>query len=268
MSACPGGDLDPGEARLPPGFQATGQQESPFPAGSCLLDPAFPAWEPAAAVAAPRRPARPPGLGARRSPWESPSTLALCLMGLQGPEGARNPSEGLCTGCGTWQSLTSPLPSSCGKGLPHTYIKVKDEEEEDIGNICIWGRNVFMGYLNDKKGIQKVMDSYGWVTTKDLGYLDVNNFLYISGNVKGETRLGLWGCRGQWCRWHTAQGPLSADTRLGGRATLYAWAAALRGGAAVGQCLLPDLCLGLQGAIWMWLFGVDRPPSHVQISSP
>uniref|UniRef100_A0A8D2DSH7 long-chain-fatty-acid--CoA ligase n=1 Tax=Sciurus vulgaris TaxID=55149 RepID=A0A8D2DSH7_SCIVU len=78
---------------------------------------------------------------------------------------------------------------SCGKGLPNTLTKIKEEDKEGVGHICIWGRNVFMGYLNDKEGTQKMMDSYGWMDTGDLGFLDVNSFLYVVGSIKGETRL-------------------------------------------------------------------------------
>ncbi|KAF7475586.1 Hypothetical predicted protein [Marmota monax] len=81
-------------------------------------------------------------------------------------------------------SLQPWLCAFCGKGLPNTHTKVKKENEKCIGNICIWGRNIFMGYLNDKEGTQKMMDCYGWMNTRDLGCLDVNGFLYVLGNVK------------------------------------------------------------------------------------
>ncbi|KAG3280609.1 long-chain-fatty-acid--CoA ligase ACSBG2-like [Ictidomys tridecemlineatus] len=90
-------------------------------------------------------------------------------------------SEG--TGIHTLSSHQAFRLPSCGKGLPSTHTKVK-ENEKCIGNICIWGRNIFMGYLNDKEGTQKMMDCYGWMNTGDLGCLDVNGFLYVLGNVK------------------------------------------------------------------------------------
>uniref|UniRef100_A0A8C9PL64 long-chain-fatty-acid--CoA ligase n=1 Tax=Spermophilus dauricus TaxID=99837 RepID=A0A8C9PL64_SPEDA len=96
-------------------------------------------------------------------------------------------SEG--TGIHTLSSHQAFRLPSCGKGLPNTHTKVK-ENEKCIGNICIWGRNIFMGYLNDKEGTQKMMDCYGWMNTGDLGCLDVNGFLYVLGNVKGEAGSG------------------------------------------------------------------------------
>ncbi|XP_033615494.1 long-chain-fatty-acid--CoA ligase ACSBG2-like [Fukomys damarensis] len=73
---------------------------------------------------------------------------------------------------------------SSGKGLPNTRTKVKEEDEEGIGSISIWGRNIFMGYVIDNKGTMQKTDCYGWLHTGDLGFLDVDNFLYIRGNAK------------------------------------------------------------------------------------
>lgn len=54
--------------------------------------------------------------------------------------------------------------------------------------MCLWGRNIFMGYLNDKESTEKKMDNQGWLHTNDLGFLDVDKFLYVMGNNNGEER--------------------------------------------------------------------------------
>uniref|UniRef100_A0A8C8YJH8 long-chain-fatty-acid--CoA ligase n=1 Tax=Prolemur simus TaxID=1328070 RepID=A0A8C8YJH8_PROSS len=61
--------------------------------------------------------------------------------------------------------------------------RVNKEDKDGVGDICIWGRNIFMGYLNNKEGTKDKIDSLGWMHTGDLGFLDDNNFLYIMGNV-------------------------------------------------------------------------------------
>uniref|UniRef100_A0A8C8YKQ3 AMP-dependent synthetase/ligase domain-containing protein n=1 Tax=Prolemur simus TaxID=1328070 RepID=A0A8C8YKQ3_PROSS len=71
----------------------------------------------------------------------------------------------------------------CGKALLDTHTKVNKEDKDGVGDICIWGRNIFMGYLNNKEGTKDKIDSLGWMHTGDLGFLDDNNFLYIMGNV-------------------------------------------------------------------------------------
>lgn len=65
-----------------------------------------------------------------------------------------------------------------------------DQDAQGEGRICIWGRNVFMGYLDDKESTRQWMDAQGWLHTDDLGFLDVNNFLSITGNIKGERQAG------------------------------------------------------------------------------
>uniref|UniRef100_A0A8C0R3V1 long-chain-fatty-acid--CoA ligase n=1 Tax=Canis lupus dingo TaxID=286419 RepID=A0A8C0R3V1_CANLU len=75
---------------------------------------------------------------------------------------------------------------SCGKSLPSTHTKMQREDEEGIGDIHIWGRNVFMGYLNDEENTQEKIDVHGWLHTGDLGFLDTDEFLYIMGNARGE----------------------------------------------------------------------------------
>ncbi|XP_005371197.1 long-chain-fatty-acid--CoA ligase ACSBG2 [Microtus ochrogaster] len=71
---------------------------------------------------------------------------------------------------------------SCGKALPNCHTKVEKENREGIGKLCMWGRHIFMGYLNDKASTEKKMDNQGWLHTNDLGFLDVDKFLYVMGN--------------------------------------------------------------------------------------
>ncbi|XP_049981205.1 long-chain-fatty-acid--CoA ligase ACSBG2-like [Alexandromys fortis] len=71
---------------------------------------------------------------------------------------------------------------SCGKALPNCHTKVEKENREGIGKLCLWGRHIFMGYLNDKASTEKKMDNQGWLHTNNLGFLDVDKFLYVMGN--------------------------------------------------------------------------------------
>lgn len=77
---------------------------------------------------------------------------------------------------------------SCGKALPNCHTKVEKENREGIGKLCLWGRHIFMGYLNDKASTEKKMDNQGWLHTNNLGFLDVDKFLYVMGNSNGEER--------------------------------------------------------------------------------
>ncbi|XP_029017711.1 long-chain-fatty-acid--CoA ligase ACSBG2-like [Betta splendens] len=74
--------------------------------------------------------------------------------------------------------------TSCGKVMPGSKINLDNPDEEGNGEICFWGRNVFMGYLNTPDKTLEALDQDGWLRSGDLGRLDQNNFLYITGRIK------------------------------------------------------------------------------------
>lgn len=52
------------------------------------------------------------------------------------------------------------------------------------GEIFMKGRHVFMGYLNDEEKTKSTLDEDGWLHSGDVGRLDSNNLLYITGRIK------------------------------------------------------------------------------------
>uniref|UniRef100_A0A8C7ZXT5 long-chain-fatty-acid--CoA ligase n=1 Tax=Oryzias sinensis TaxID=183150 RepID=A0A8C7ZXT5_9TELE len=73
---------------------------------------------------------------------------------------------------------------SCGKVIPGSKIKLNNPDEEGNGEVCFWGRNVFMGYLNMPDKTEEALDEDGWLHSGDLGKFDQENFLYITGRIK------------------------------------------------------------------------------------
>ncbi|XP_045681037.1 long-chain-fatty-acid--CoA ligase ACSBG1 isoform X2 [Phyllostomus hastatus] len=73
---------------------------------------------------------------------------------------------------------------SSGKVLPGCRVKVVNRDADGTGEICVWGRNVFMGYLNMEDRTREAIDADGWLHTGDLGRLDADGFLYITGRLK------------------------------------------------------------------------------------
>ncbi|XP_060075848.1 long-chain-fatty-acid--CoA ligase ACSBG2-like [Ylistrum balloti] len=74
--------------------------------------------------------------------------------------------------------------SSVGKEIPGVHTKLADKDDEGNGEICMQGRHVFMGYLNNAEKNEEAFDSDGWLQSGDIGKKDKDNFLYITGRKK------------------------------------------------------------------------------------
>ncbi|KAI5100501.1 long-chain-fatty-acid--CoA ligase ACSBG1 isoform X1 [Silurus meridionalis] len=73
--------------------------------------------------------------------------------------------------------------SSCGKVVPGCKYKLVNVDTYGVGEVCLWGRNVFMGYLNMEDKTKEILDEDGWLHSGDLGKTD-EDFLYITGRIK------------------------------------------------------------------------------------
>ncbi|XP_021027485.1 long-chain-fatty-acid--CoA ligase ACSBG1 [Mus caroli] len=73
---------------------------------------------------------------------------------------------------------------SSGRVVPGCRVKLVNQDEDGIGEICLWGRTIFMGYLNMEDKTCEAIDSEGWLHTGDMGRLDADGFLYITGRLK------------------------------------------------------------------------------------
>lgn len=75
-----------------------------------------------------------------------------------------------------------PRNDSVGHVLPGVDVKIVDADEDGIGEICLKGPNVMMGYYNMPEETEKVLKD-GWFHTGDLGYTD-GPYIYITGRKK------------------------------------------------------------------------------------
>lgn len=126
----------------------------------------------------------------------------------------------------------SPFLGSCGKILSGCKNLLYQQNTDGIGEVCIWGRHVFMGYLEKEQETMEVIDEDGWLHTGDLGHMDSQGYLFISGRIKG---TGTVHCRPPASRRADAQAPgtraraqapaSGPGARPGGAATLVraAW---------------------------------------------
>ncbi|XP_045612661.1 long-chain-fatty-acid--CoA ligase ACSBG2 [Procambarus clarkii] len=75
---------------------------------------------------------------------------------------------------------------SVGKVLPQTTVRLEYYEglKPAEGEICMKGRNIFMGYLEMSEETNKTIDDDGWLHSGDIGSFDEDGFLYITGRIK------------------------------------------------------------------------------------
>ncbi len=99
---------------------------------------------------------------------------------------------------GTCVSAVNPLYGerkigSVGLRLPYHKIKigrldedgrlVREAETDEIGSVLISGPNVFNGYLDEAHN-QGVWAEEGWFNTGDLGRMDADGYLWLTGRKK------------------------------------------------------------------------------------
>ncbi|MBR2546811.1 MAG: AMP-binding protein [Eubacterium sp.] len=69
---------------------------------------------------------------------------------------------------------------SCGHLVPGLQVKVINKDRDGIGEICFKGENVMKGYYKDEEATAAAITD-GWLHTGDLGYVDDDNYIYITG---------------------------------------------------------------------------------------
>ncbi|XP_056637858.1 very long-chain-fatty-acid--CoA ligase bubblegum-like isoform X2 [Diorhabda sublineata] len=72
---------------------------------------------------------------------------------------------------------------SIGMTIPGMKTKLFNVEDGQ-GEICLFGRHVFMGYLDEPQKTTETIDEEGWLHTGDLGRIDDKGFIYITGRIK------------------------------------------------------------------------------------
>ena len=72
---------------------------------------------------------------------------------------------------------------SVGLPLPDIEIKIDNPNEDGIGEIIAKGPNVMQGYYNNEEATSKAIID-GWYHTGDLGYIDKDGYVFITGRMK------------------------------------------------------------------------------------
>ncbi len=77
---------------------------------------------------------------------------------------------------------------SIGKPIPNVEVSIQDDTGKllpagEIGELCVRGGNVMMGYWNQPEETAKVMRGK-WLLTGDIGYRDEDGFYFITDRKK------------------------------------------------------------------------------------
>ena len=77
-----------------------------------------------------------------------------------------------------------------GRNLPHQEVKVVDLESGrtvafgGVGEICFRGHHIMQGYYGDPEATAKAIDEHGWLHSGDLGSMDSDGYVRITGRLK------------------------------------------------------------------------------------
>jgi fatty-acyl-CoA synthase len=79
--------------------------------------------------------------------------------------------------------------STVGRVVPHVEVKVVNEHSEivprgQVGEICVRGYSVMLGYWEDPLKTAEAIDADGWMHTGDLGTIDQEGYGKIVGRLK------------------------------------------------------------------------------------
>ena len=80
---------------------------------------------------------------------------------------------------------------SVGKPIPGTRVSIDKEAASDPlhGEVICYGHNVMQGYYNLPEENEKVFTADGGFRTGDMGYVDADGFLFITGRIKEQYKL-------------------------------------------------------------------------------
>lgn len=77
-----------------------------------------------------------------------------------------------------------------GRNLQHQEVKVIDPSNgktmpiNEVGEICFRGYHIMRGYYGDPHATEKTIDQNGWLRSGDLGSMDEEGYLRITGRLK------------------------------------------------------------------------------------
>ena len=82
----------------------------------------------------------------------------------------------------------APKKGSVGPSVPCCTVRIDADHKNDLGfdegEIQVKGDNVMLGYYNNPTETAKVFTEDGWFCTGDIGYMDEDGYIFITGRKK------------------------------------------------------------------------------------
>jgi len=88
------------------------------------------------------------------------------------------------TGPQTVNRPSAHKTGTAGPAIPGCEMKIHDPDKDGNGEICFRGRHIFMGYLKNDKDTSETIDEEGWLHSGDIGRIDKEGYLSITGRIK------------------------------------------------------------------------------------
>ena len=78
----------------------------------------------------------------------------------------------------------NPMVGSAGKTIVQADVKVENPNENGEGELLIKSPTLMLGYYEDEEETKKVMTEDGYFKSGDIGYVDENGFIFVTGRSK------------------------------------------------------------------------------------
>ncbi len=88
------------------------------------------------------------------------------------------------------EATLEQIVETAGQPLPHTEVSIRDPETNTVmplgaaGEICARSYAVMIGYNDNPDATAAAIDADGWLHTGDLGTIDTQGFIRVTGRVK------------------------------------------------------------------------------------
>ncbi|BAF23849.1 4-coumarate--CoA ligase 5 [Oryza sativa Japonica Group] len=93
--------------------------------------------------------------------------------------------------CMAFAKEPTPVKSgACGTVVRNAELKIVDPDtglslpRNQPGEICIRGKQIMKGYLNNPEATEKTIDKDGWLHTGDIGFVDDDDEIFIVDRLK------------------------------------------------------------------------------------